>query len=123
MRALVVGDHEGSRKEMGDMLAKASFQVYEAAEVREAMKILAGLWPMDLALVDWGLPKGGALRLVRTVRASRDHDAMRVIMVTARLEMTEIFEAIRAGVDDYLAKPVSRKKILEKLVDLRFYSV
>jgi DNA-binding response OmpR family regulator len=108
---------------MREILSKVSFQVVDAADVRGAMQVLTELWPMDLALVDWNLPSGGGLRFVRTVRSSRDHDAMRLIMMTSRLDMTDIFEAIRAGVDDYVAKPVTRKQILEKLVELRFYAM
>jgi DNA-binding response OmpR family regulator len=123
MRAMVVSNAASARTSMREVLSKASFQVYEASDVRGAMQLLSELWPVDLALVDWSLPSAGGLRFVRTVRSSRDHDAMRLIMMTSRLEMTEIFEAIRAGVDDYLAKPITRKRILEKLVGLRFYAM
>jgi two-component system chemotaxis response regulator CheY len=123
MQALVVSNAASARQAMREVLSKVSFQVYEASDVRGAMERLSEIWPMDLALVDWSLPSAGALRFVRTVRSSRDHDAMRLIMMTSRLNMTDIFEAIRAGVDDYLAKPVTRKQILEKLVELRFYAM
>jgi DNA-binding response OmpR family regulator len=123
MRALVVSNAVSARNAMREILSKVSFQVVDAADVRGAMQVLTELWPMDLALVDWNLPSGGGLRFVRTVRSSRDHDAMRLIMMTSRLDMTDIFEAIRAGVDDYVAKPVTRKQILEKLVELRFYAM
>jgi two-component system chemotaxis response regulator CheY len=123
MRALVVSNSATARQSMQEILSKVSFQVVEASDVRGAMEVLGQLWPVDLALVDWSLPGSGGLRFVRTVRSSRDHDAMRLLMMTSRLEMTEIFEAIRAGVDDYLPKPITRKRILEKLVELRFYAV
>jgi len=123
MRALVVSNAASARNAMREILSKVSFQVSEASDVRGAMEVLSALWPMDLALVDWSLPSAGGLRFVRTVRASRDHDDMRLIMMTSRLEMTDIVEAIRAGVDDYLSKPVTRKRILEKLVGLRFYAM
>ena len=93
MRAMVVSNAASARTSMREVLSKASFQVYEASDVRGAMQLLSELWPVDLALVDWSLPSAGGLRFVRTVRSSRDHDAMRLIMMTSRLEMTEIFEA------------------------------
>jgi len=123
MRALVVSKAVSARNAMREILSKVSFQVVEASDVRGAMQVLSELWPVDLALVDWALPSAGGLRFVRTVRALRDHDAMRLIMMTSRLDMADIFEAIRAGVDDYVAKPVTRKQILEKLVELRFYAM
>jgi two-component system chemotaxis response regulator CheY len=122
MRALVVSNAEATRKSLGEILSKVDFQVFTAGDLRTAMEILSGSWPLDLALLDWSLPSAGGLRLVRTIRSSRDHDSLRLVMVTSRLEMTQVFEAIRAGVDDYLTKPVTRKKILEKLVALRFYT-
>jgi len=122
MRAMVVGSSATTRSGIGEILSKVGFQVSEASDVREAMEVLGRLWPLDLAVVDWNLPRSGGLRLVRTIRSSRDHDTLRLIMLTSRLDMTEIFEAVRAGVDDYLPKPVTRKKILEKLMVLRFYT-
>jgi two-component system chemotaxis response regulator CheY len=118
MQALVVGES----KEVREVLTRSSFQVVEVGDVRAAMEFLASFGPVDLALVDWDLPAAGGLRFVRTVRASRDYSSMRLILVTTQLDMTEIFEAIRAGVDDYLLKPVTRKKLLEKLAQLRFYT-
>ncbi|HVE38786.1 MAG TPA: response regulator [Planctomycetota bacterium] len=123
MRALVVSNAAAARHSMREILTKVSFQVSEASDVRGAMEVLGEVWPVDLALVDWALPGDGGLRFVRTVRSSREHATMRLIMMTSRLEMTEVFDAIRAGVDDYLAKPITRKRTLEKLAELRFYAV
>jgi two-component system, chemotaxis family, chemotaxis protein CheY len=120
MRALVVDDSRAMRAVIRDVLNQAKFQVLEAGGVREALAALEELGAVDLALVDWNLPKSGGLQFVKAVRAKTEHDSMRLIMVMRRMDLGQVIQGVRAGVDECLVKPVTRPLLLEKLARLQF---
>jgi two-component system cell cycle response regulator len=120
MRAVVVSESSIARWTMRSALTGAKFQVVEAGGVREAAAVLSGIGPFDLALVDWSLPRAGGLRLVRSVRASREGASLRVIMVMPGRDVEAIVEASVAGVDECLQMPLTRKRVLAKLALLHF---
>ena len=117
MRALVVDD--GDTRSIRELLAGAGFQVYEAAGDREGLEILEDSGPMDLALVDWNLPRAGGPRFVRTVRSRSGFSALRVVMETSRMDTVELLKAARMGVDEHLTRPLTRRKLQEKLARLQ----
>ena len=117
MRALLVDD--GRTDALRETLTRAGFEVLEASDGQQALDLLEDSGPVDLALVDWKLPHSSGLRFVQGVRSSREKASMRLIMLTNDLDTREILEAIRLGVDDHLVRPVTRRKLLEKLALLR----
>ena len=121
MRAVVVDDSKAMRSTIRDMLRAVRFQVFEAGDGREGLESLEDFGPMDLALVDWNLPRHSGLELVREVRSRREYDGMRIIMVTTEVDAQTILEGLRLGVDERLVKPFTRETLLEKLTRLRLY--
>ena len=120
MRALVVDDSRAMRAVIRDVLRQAKFQVLEAAGVREAVRALEELGPPDLAMVDWNLPKTGGMQFVKTVRARSEFDSMKLIMLITELDMGQLMQGAKAGVDECLVKPFTRSALLEKLARLQF---
>ena len=119
MRALIVDSSKPSRSGIGGILAATGFAVFEADDSSNALDLLDEIGPVDLVLVDWELPEAGGLRLVLGLRAERDFDATRLIMLTSEPHTAEILEAIRIGVDECLVKPFSKRQFLDKLAQLR----
>jgi two-component system chemotaxis response regulator CheY len=115
MRALVVDDSRAMRSILRDALGTAGFQVVEARQAREALETLRDLGPLELGLIDWNLPGPSGLELVREIRAERDFDGMRLVMVTTELGTEQVLQALRSGVDEYLMKPFTREMLLQKL--------
>jgi PleD family two-component response regulator len=120
MRALLLDDRKTTEKALGRSLRRAGFEVLLAAEDRSAMKFLQESGPVDLVLVNWNLDRGEGPRFVRFVRSQRQFDSLRLIMRTAALDLPSILEAVRLGVDEFLILPVTNKKVLQKLENLRF---
>lgn len=120
MRALVVDDSRVMRAILRDVLVQAKFQVLEAGGIREARTVLQDLGSVELSLVDWNLPKAGAMQFVKAVRSSPEFDSMRLIMVITEMDMGQVIQGVRAGVDECLIKPFTRPTLLEKLARLRF---
>ena len=70
-----------------------------------------------LMLVDWSLPGMSGVELVKELRAGEKYRHL-PIMVTGHSKREAVVEALQAGVDDYLVKPVYYKTLEKKLRQL-----
>lgn len=73
--------------------------------------------PYDALLVDWQLPDGSGLDLVRRLR--REGDARPMLMLTARDLLRDRLEGLDAGADDYLIKPFEPEELVARLRAVR----
>lgn len=85
-------------------------RIEEAENVAEAMRIVAG-GEIDLAFIDFklgGMDGLDGLEFCRRIRSGPDSPNiyLPIIMVTAYSERNRVLEAINAGVDEFLVKPV-----------------
>jgi DNA-binding NtrC family response regulator len=108
-RLLVVEDEPDQRRLLAEILTAEGFAVAPAASLAAARAALAAA-PVDLVISDWKLPDGDGGELLRFVRER--HPDVAFVMVTAYGSIARAVEAIRAGADDYLAKPFERGALL-----------
>jgi two-component system NtrC family response regulator len=101
-RLLVVEDEPDQRRLVSELLAEAGFHVAGAGSVAAALAELARA-PVDLVLSDWRLPDGDGGDLLARVRELYPETGF--VIVTAYGTIARAVEAVRAGADDYLAKP------------------
>lgn len=113
--ALVIDDSRAMRSLLKRMLTGLGFATVEAENGQDALERLAQHGPVALALVDWNMPVMNGLEFVRTVRDSRDHDKMRVLMVTSEASPRNVYEAMKAGADEYAMKPLTTEALADKL--------
>ena len=71
--------------------------------------------PFDMLITDWALPGTTGTEFVRRLRHEHRFSQMPVLMISGRTEKSDIVEAIRAGVNDFLPKPFTPKQLLAKL--------
>ncbi len=107
-RLLVVEDEADQRSLLANLLAAEGYAVAVAGDLAGARRELARA-PVDLVLSDWKLPDGDASQLLADVRERYPEVAF--VMVTAYGTIARAVEAIRAGADDYLAKPFERQAL------------
>ena len=98
---LVVEDDEPIRRFVVASLEAEGYSVHEAGTVRMARQ-LASNRPIDVYLVDLGLPDADGLQFIR---ATRTWTQRPIIVLSARSQEREKVEALDAGADDYLVKP------------------
>jgi two-component system response regulator PhoP len=102
MRILVVEDEAALRESLKHDLSAAGHAVDLAADGEEGL-YAALEYPIDVAIVDLGLPKISGLDIIRRLRAAGKNYA--VLVLTARDSWQDKVEGLSAGADDYLAKP------------------
>jgi DNA-binding response OmpR family regulator len=69
--------------------------------------------PFDLLVLDVGLPGMDGFEVLRRLRAK--HMSHRVLMLTARGELTDRITGLQLGADDYLAKPFAMQELLARV--------
>ena len=112
MRVLVVEDEAALRDSLKERLAAAGFSVDVARDGNEGL--FAGLeYPLDVAIIDLGLPNLPGLELIRRLRAARK--TYPILILTARDNWQDKVEGLQAGADDYVAKPFHFEEVLARL--------
>ena len=112
MRALIVEDEAVLRETLRARLAEAGFSVDEARDGEEGL-FAALEYPLDVAIVDLGLPNLPGLELIRRVRAARK--SYPILILTARDNWRDKVEGLQAGADDYVVKPFQFEEVLARL--------
>ncbi|HET9442804.1 MAG TPA: response regulator [Acidimicrobiales bacterium] len=116
MRAIIVDDSRAMRTILRKLLVLRGFaEVAEAEHGRAALDRLEVGPPPELVLIDWNMPVMNGIELVCALRSDRRFDRTRLLMVTSESSPRHVYEALKAGVDEYAMKPITREVIDDKL--------
>jgi two-component system response regulator PhoP len=102
MRILLVEDDLRLQASLAEELRKAGYAVDVSGDGIEGL-YYAEEFPIDLAIIDLGLPGMSGLELIRKLRAAERH--FPVLILTARSEWQDKVSGLESGADDYLTKP------------------
>jgi len=102
MRLLVIEDDETLRESLCKQLKDEGYGIEQAADGREGL-YFALEYPVDLAIVDLGLPEISGLDIIREVREKGK--TYPILILTARDRWQDKVDGLSAGADDYVAKP------------------
>ncbi len=118
MKALILEDDEL----VGELLETVVAGIHQGAAVSlarslaEARQIVDGGGGYQLYLIDWQLPDGSGLELVKRVRA---HDAdVPIVMVSGRSDRESVLRAAHHGISGYITKPLDVQLLHERLTKL-----
>ena len=114
MKGLLVDDDALFLRTLQRALLKRGIEADTASDSSTALA-LARTGALDFALVDLKIGKESGLRLIEPLKEIRP--SARVVMMTGYASVATAVEAIKAGADDYLLKPVSVDAILRVLSD------
>ncbi|HEY3729760.1 MAG TPA: response regulator transcription factor [Steroidobacteraceae bacterium] len=112
MRVLVVEDEAALREVLKADLTAAGYSVDLAADGEEGL-YAATEYPIDVAIIDLGLPKLSGFELIRQLRARGK--TCGVLILTARDRWQDKVEGLSAGADDYVAKPFHFAEVQARL--------
>jgi two-component system, cell cycle response regulator DivK len=102
---LVVEDFEDSRFMMRRLLEMAGYSVLEASDGEQAVKMAVESRPV-LILMDLSLPKLDGLSATRQIRQKRGLKTIPIVAVSAHDSPESRNEALEAGCDEYITKPI-----------------
>jgi diguanylate cyclase (GGDEF)-like protein len=97
------------------MVREWGFEPILASNGVEAWKLLSGDDPPPLVLLDWMMPGLDGLEICRRLRTTTRGSYVRVIMLTARNETSDLVEALNAGADDFIGKPFNKQELCVRL--------
>ncbi|AXA93922.1 response regulator [Massilia sp. YMA4] len=110
---LIVDDDREIRELLAAYLRKNGFTVSLAADARQLRALLEDT-PVDLLVLDLMLPGEDGLSLCRALRAGR-HQALPILMLTARDEEADRILGLEMGADDYLTKPFAARELMARI--------
>ena len=112
MRILIVEDEAQLRGQLEQRLRAEGYAVDSAADGEDGL-YFGREYPVDIAVVDLGLPGISGIDVIKTLRAEHKH--FPILILTARSMWQEKVEGLEAGADDYLVKPFHFEELSARL--------
>jgi two-component system response regulator PhoP len=112
MRLLVIEDDDILRESLVGKLADAGFAVEQAADGKEGL-YCAQEYPIDLAIIDLGLPEISGLDIIRKTREGGK--SYPILILTARDRWQDKVDGLDAGADDYVVKPFQFEEVIARV--------
>ena len=112
MRVLVVDDDRAVREALRRVLTLAGYEVQTAEGGAEAIELVVQAVP-DAVVLDVGMPDVDGLEVCRRLRLLGNR--VPILMLTARVEISDRVAGLDAGADDYLVKPFDVDELKARL--------
>lgn len=105
IKVLVVDDSDMARKGMADLLSRHLFQVLEAVDGMDAVKVLLDNPDIKLLITDYNMPRMDGFELVKNLRYKYDKTDLIIIGVSGESNEALSAKFIKQGANDFLRKP------------------
>src|SRR6185369_15515675 len=112
MRLLLIEDDAALRTGLARQLEADGYRVDQSADGADGL-FQAREYPVDLAIVDLGLPKLSGLAVVQRLRD--DGRTIPILILTARGSWQDKVVGLEAGADDYLVKPFEYPELAARI--------
>ena len=112
MRLLLVEDEPSLREQLSNRLRQDGYAVDTAIDGEEGL-FYANEYPIDLAIIDLGLPKLSGIEVIQRMR--KGGNSVPVLILTARNRWQYKVEGLESGADDYLAKPFHYEELAARV--------
>jgi class 3 adenylate cyclase len=113
-KILIVDDEPFNLDLLEQELADYDYAIERAADGVEALEKTASFQP-DVILLDYMMPRMNGLEVVKQLRASPEHKAIPVILLTAKATQEDKVAGLDAGADDYVTKPFDSVELLARV--------
>jgi two-component system chemotaxis response regulator CheY len=120
VQCLVVDDVNSMRVQLKDLLRMFGFTHIKTLGNGEEAKEALSSQTFHLVLADWHMEPTNGLDLLKYVRSQPKLKDIAFLLVTAESTKERVVEAIQAGVDDYLIKPLTILQVQNKVYGVLF---
>ena len=114
-RVLVAEGDKISLNHVRTLLTKSGYDVTVARDGLHALELLESKNPPTLAVLDWTMPGLNGIEVCRRLRSADRPRSTHVILLTPWNQQNERVEALEAGADDCLHKPVDVRELRIRL--------
>ncbi len=117
MNYLIVDDAPTMRRIVVNSLAAyGDSNVIEASDGIEALtKLRNPNNKINFVITDWNMPNMNGIELIKIIRKDQNLKDLPIILVTTRGDKTDLIEALKIGIDNYIVKPFSPSTLKEKI--------
>ncbi len=112
-KVLVVDDEPFICRSLSFVLRKENYEVFEARNGEEALEAIRTHRP-DLVFLDVMMPKVNGFEVTKLVKSDPELKNTKIILLTAKGQDSDRETGRKLGADDYMTKPFSPTKILER---------
>lgn len=112
MRLLIIEDELSLQQQLAEALRAEDYVVDVAGDGEEGL-YFGQEYPVDLAIIDLGLPKMDGVQVIKELRKSGH--SYPILILTARNRWQEKVEGLEAGADDYLTKPFHPEELSARI--------
>jgi type IV pilus assembly protein PilB len=113
--ALVADDDAVARTVAGALLASNGFQVSEASDGLEALRMIRSGPAVSLLVLDLAMPGMSGLDVLRQLRGAVATSLLPVVVLTGTTDDHMEVESMDAGADDYVRKPLEPERFLARI--------
>ena len=111
---LVVDDEYAIRDMLRLALEIVDFRCLEADNIQDAHALIVDRRP-DIVLLDWMLPGGSGIELLRRLKRDEATRELPVIMLTAKTTEDNVIQGLDVGADDYITKPFAPRELIARI--------
>jgi two-component system, OmpR family, phosphate regulon response regulator PhoB len=111
---LIVDDEFAIRDMLRMALEIAEYRCIEADNIQSAYALIVDERP-DIVLLDWMLPGGSGLELLRRLKRDDTTQEVPVIMLTAKTTEDNVIQGLDVGADDYITKPFAPRELIARV--------
>lgn len=112
MRVLIIEDEASLQQQLAATLTDKGFAVDVAGDGEEGL-YMGREHPVDMAIIDLGLPGLSGIDVITQLREGGIH--IPILILTARGRWQDKVEGLAAGADDYLVKPFHMEELLARV--------
>src|SRR5664280_2419981 len=114
MRILIADDNPVFQSVLKVMLTNWGYSVVAACDGNEAWQILQAVDAPRLAILDWMMPGMDGIEVCRLARTEFGRSVY-ILILTAKTQSEDLVEAMQAGADDYVTKPLKSQELRIRL--------
>lgn len=111
---LIVDDEIAIRDMLRMALEIVDYRCLDVDNIRDAYQIIVDERP-DLVLLDWMLPEGSGIELLRRLKRNEGTREIPVIMLTAKTTEDNVIQGLDVGADDYITKPFAPRELIARV--------
>ncbi len=114
-KILVIEDNDKNRRLIRDVLRYHSYEIIEAENGEEGLKMAKELLP-DLILLDIQMPVMNGFDAIKALKGSPETKHIKAIALTSFAMVGDRERMLKLGFDDYIQKPIDTRQLLKDII-------